>query len=268
MTSTGPSFSGIRVTRTDAPFKTQRRVISALIVRMLQTRFGGSTLAYAIAVLWPVAHTLVILFVYTLVGREASFGTDSIIWIMSGCLPYVLLLYPSRVISVCIIDNSGLLTFPIVTRLDILISAIVLEILTATCVVIVTAILIAVYGKSFDSFNFSICVAALLLSVYLGIGFGVLFSPIMQWNARIGGLTGFILLLVWVLGGIFYLPDSIPEPFRWYLSWNPFVHAAELFREGIFEDYSSHTLDVFYLCAFPTVSVAIGLLAQRLIYLR
>ena len=70
---------------------------------------------------------------------------------------------------------------------------------------------------------------------------------------------------MWVTGGIAFLPDSIPEPLHSYFAFNPFVHAAEWLRFGLFDDYRSETLDRGYLLSFSAVALAIGLAANRLL---
>ncbi len=245
--------------------RTQARVIGALVIRDMHTRFGGSLVSYALAVAWPLTHLLIILGVYLITGRDASYGTDLLVWTVSGALPFILFYYPVRWISQSLAGNWNLVHFPVVKPIDLIIACAILEILTGAIVVIVMYAMISINNGSFHIARPILAVEAIGASLFLGISMGVFAAPFVKLNHGFAVATMMSCILMWVTGGIAFLPDSIPEPLHGYIAFNPFVHAAEWLRLGIFDDYRSETLDATYLLSFSSVALALGLIINRML---
>ena len=245
--------------------KTQSRVIGALMIRDLRTRFAGGYIGYSIAILWPMAHFGIILAIYMIVGRSPSYGTGMIKWIATGALPFIAFLYPVRFIGQAILDNSNLLAFPAVRSIDIMISRIFVESLTTVCVCTFLLLTLFAIDRTMEIADYSNVLLGLLGSLCVGIGFGVFsFAVVSVWPK---GFVFLILLtiLVWATMGIFFLPDSIPQPYNSLLALNPVLHAAERLREGFYPDYRSATMDYGYLYGFSAVFFLLGLAIDRFI---
>ena len=244
--------------------RTQARVIGALVIRDMHTRFGGSLLSYSMAVAWPLTHLLVILGVYLLMGRDPSYGTNLLVWTASGATPYILFFYPVRWISQSLAFNWNLVHFPIVRPIDLLLACALLEILTGGILLLIMYAIISISNGSFYIAQPVLLIEAVGASMFLGISIGSFAAPFVQLINGFAVATMLCCLLMWVTGGIAFLPDSVPDPYRSYLSFNPFIHAAEWFRIGLFDDYRSETLDRGYLLSFSAIALAVGLTANRL----
>ncbi|MBL9011225.1 MAG: hypothetical protein JNL56_08610 [Alphaproteobacteria bacterium] len=245
--------------------RTQARVIGAIVIRDMHTRFGGSLLSYSVAVGWPLTHLLVILGVYMIMGRDPSYGTDLLVWTVSGATPYILFFYPVRWVSQSLNVNWNLVHFPVVRPIDLLIACSALEILTGSILLIIMFALISINNGSFYIAQPVLLAEAVAASMFLGISIGVFAAPFVKLISGFAVATMLCCLLMWITGGIAFLPDSVPDPYRSYLAFNPFIHAAEWFRLGLFDDYRSETLDRGYLLSFSAVALAIGLAANRLL---
>jgi capsular polysaccharide transport system permease protein len=49
---------------------------------------------------------------------------------------------------------------------------------------------------------------------------------------------------LFMLSGVFFLPDALPHPFRDILLYNPIVHAMMSFRKGFYPEYRAAVLDI------------------------
>ena len=65
--------------------RTQGQVIYALMLRDVKTRYFGNGLGFLFSsVAWPLVHVLVLLTVYTSLGRTAPFGNSTILFFATG----------------------------------------------------------------------------------------------------------------------------------------------------------------------------------------
>lgn len=263
------SMSGVRVAAGDrtigAAIRAQARVVGACVMRDMRTRYGGSLASYLLSVAWPFTHLLVILFVYLISGRSASYGTDLLLWTASGAIPFILYYYPTRWLIVSRTDNAGLLSFPAVLPIDLVISRIIVELMTALIVVATIFAMISFHLGDEAHFDLPVLIQAFLASFYFGVSLGVLGAPLVFLSRAFVPAFMLLAILIWVLGGIAFLPDSIPQPYRDYLALNPFIHCAEWFRMGLYEDYNSETLNREYLLMTSTGLLCIGLILDRLV---
>jgi capsular polysaccharide transport system permease protein len=243
----------------------QIRVVGALTLRDLRTRFGGTYVSYSIAVMWPLTHLVVLAAAYTLIGRQPSYGTDTFTWVLSGTLPFVVFLYGTRAISQSLSANASLLSFSIVRRIDLLLARALVELVTAIIIgTIMFSIFVLLRGPLAFA-DFQLCVLAVLLTYWTGLAFGSLAAPIVRiWPAMLMVMQMFV-IICWITAGIVYLPDSVPEPFHTYLAYNPLVHCSELLRFGLYDDYQSRTMDIDYLMTLTSVLILMGLSLERAI---
>src|SRR5262245_51841833 len=112
-------------------FRIQKRVVGALILRDMRTRFGRTFFGYLVIVGWPFSHLLLLMGVYLVTRRVAPIGTNTTIFLATGVLPYILFFYPGRFIMFSLVQNHPLLYFPIVKPVDVVLARGILEILTA-----------------------------------------------------------------------------------------------------------------------------------------
>jgi capsular polysaccharide transport system permease protein len=77
--------------------RTQGQVIYALMLRDVKTRYFGNGLGFLFSsVAWPLVHVLVLLAVYTTLGRTAPFGSSTILFSATGLVPFMTFSYMSR----------------------------------------------------------------------------------------------------------------------------------------------------------------------------
>lgn len=265
----GRTLAGVSVERPDArasmlyALRIQLRVIGALTLRDLRTRFGGSYLSYSLAVLWPLTHLGVLLSVYTFIGRTPSYGTDTFTWVMSGVLPFVLFGYTTRNVSVALNANRPLLSFSIVRRIDIILARGIVELVTSTIVATVIFLIYLVLNGEFAFADFETCLLAALLSYFTGLCLGIFAAPIVRLFPMAAMFVYLFCVLCWITSGIVYLPDSVPEPFHSWFALNPLVHCSEYLRTGLYADYTSRTLDLGYLMTLNAALVLAGLSMER-----
>src|ERR1700678_2645705 len=102
--------------------KRQRRVLFALMLRNIRTRFFGHGLGYLVAIAWPLSHILILVAMYSLMGRLPPYGNSVVLFVATGTVPFMNFQYMARFIMLSAIRNVPLLGLPEVKILDVLIA--------------------------------------------------------------------------------------------------------------------------------------------------
>ena len=241
------------------------RILAALIMRDVKSRFFGSALGFGLAIAWPVSHIFILILINGAAGRVPPYGDDPALFYATGLAPFMCFNYMSRFTMLGVILNKPLLGYPIVKVADVLIARATLEVLNAAVVVIVTLIILTAMGVDVRPPRPHEAAYALLACWALGFGYGLV-------NGVIAGMfpfwiTPFALfqIVLWIASGVVIVPDELPETARYWLSFNPALIGVEWMRSAYYEGYGlRELLDQRYMIGFAVTSVFLGLAMERL----
>ncbi|MBV9065147.1 MAG: ABC transporter permease [Methylobacteriaceae bacterium] len=249
-----------------ARLKETARVISVLMIRDVRTRYGGIRGNYIVAIGWPLCHLLALVGTFIFVNRMLPFGSDSVLYIASGALPYILCVYPARQTGMSFIQNMGVLNLPIVRPIHLILSRALLEALTACTVCIVFMVLLRLLGEEIVPEQPSVALCAIYASVFFGISMGVTMSI----ASKILNMPGYfafigIMVLLYVSAGVAVPMNHINETVDYLRSFNPIYHLVQWMRSAYYDDtHAFIPLDKFYVVSLAGGLLAFGLLGERL----
>ena len=243
----------------------QARVIGALVLRDTRTRFGRTHLSFIVAILWPLTHLLIVYAGFVLISRVIPLGGDPGVFIASGVLPYILILYPSRMNAIAMIQHKSTLMFPVVKTTDIIIARSIVEFFSAYLVTFCFGLVLMALGVDIMPQSAATIAAALLASIYLGIGIGVLNVIMMTlfkfWLIVYIGIA----LLLYIFSGANTLQIGLSESTRNILWYNPMAHAVIWTRTAYYGEFAEIELSRTYMISIATVSILLGLIGDRLL---
>lgn len=245
--------------------KAQWRVLLALMLRDIRTRFPGGYWGFLAMILWPLSHSFILLVIYTYAGRAVPYGESGMLWFATGTVPFIAWQYMARFTMLGIIMNRPLMTFPVVKATDILFARALLEVLNAAIVIILTMIILAIMGVDFMPLNTVQACSALGAAMLLGFGFGI--SNAIIAAAFPGWILGYVLLQIcmWISSGVMFVPDALPAVARYWLSFNPLLHIVAWMRSAYYDGYGATILDKPYVMGWAIGSLFFGLGLERLI---
>jgi capsular polysaccharide transport system permease protein len=242
----------------------QRRVLYALMLRNMRTKFFGNGLGYLFAVAWPLTHIVLLVATFVVLGRLAPAGDSVALFVATGVLPFQTFSYLSRFMMISLLRSRPLLAFPEVKVLDMLFAAALLEILSACCVVI--AFLVIAWFAGIDAMPRDIVQATYALGacMLLGLGYGLLHGVIaLAFPPWFTGYT-LVIVLLWLCSGVYFVPDAMPGSIREALAWIPTVQVIEWMRSAYYEGYGGLLLDRGYVIGYAVVSIFLGLALERM----
>ena len=242
---------------------TQLRVIGALVLREMRTRFGRTSLGYLWAVVSPVFGIAILATLYTAIGRAVPVGDSLPLFLATGLLSYRTFTGLTQRMLSAISSNAALFAFPIVKPLDAIFARSLLETMTSlgACFIVLGGIWALGFG-TLPTKPLEVA-AAFCAMAMLGTGVGTINAIVGRFSPAWDRLFSLFQRPLFFVSGIFYLPEAVPQPFLSWLLWNPLLHGVEWFRAGYYTDYGLHTLDRGYLLTCGLATMLIGLAAER-----
>ncbi len=243
----------------------QARIIWALLLREVKTRYAHSALGIAWAVIEPLALLAILGFsMYVFRGTKAPLGNYYIVFHYTAIVLFLMFTHTTQRLTVSVRQQT-LLRMPLVKLNDILIAKAMLEFFVA--IVLNVFILVGFYlaGYQYWPSNPIDMLLAHFFVWLLALGVGItncmIVSQFEAWEqiwANIGRAGYFI-------SGIFYLPTQLPPEYLRFIQWNPLLYAIDWNRKGFYFDYDAPLLSKSYLIGCAVVSLAVGLALERLV---
>jgi capsular polysaccharide transport system permease protein len=239
-------------------------VINALLLRDIRARAGKYYTGYLVIFLMPFAHLAVLLAIWTLfMARSPFFGNQPVIFFGVSMLPFVIFVYPSRQVVISLLTNRPLLWFSRVKIIDIFIARGILEFANGMAVAAMVCIVLFVLEGEFSPRDPMGFLAALVLTLYLGFGWGAynaLFAQLFHvWPMAFN----LFFPVLWIASGIMFYVHGIPQNYAYLLKFNPLLQCVEYIRYSYYEGYPSNLLDVGYTFWFATCLIACALVFER-----
>ena len=242
------------------------RVVYAVMLQDMRTRFAGGYLGFLIAIGWPLAHLLMLLVIRMVIAAIAPVGDSAAVFYGTGLLPYILCFYPGRMMNILMYQNRAMLGLPEITPMNLIVARALLEILIALIVTSIFFVGVTLYGVDFMPNDPVVAAQAIAIAIYLGIGIGV-------FNVVFGTLIGqfyqvaYILIMVGLLTAsgayipLVYAPDRI----KGWLAWNPLYQVVNWLRSAYYMDNTLIDVDRLYLIGVASIFLLLGLLGERLL---
>lgn len=244
---------------------TQGRVIIALMLRELRTRFGRTQMGYLWAVLEPVTYIATMTFIFDLFGRPPRIGDSWPVFFATGVLTFLTYRKLSSSLANAFTANQSLLVYPIVKPIDTLAARALLEFATKLVVIlIVFAGIIVLLNAPLPTRPEHMIVALVLMAV-LGFGIGTISAVITRKMPSWPHIDSIIQRPLIFISGVMFVPDSLPNNIREWLEWNPILHGIEWMRYGYYDTYRADTIDIMYLAWWAFGATLVGLAAERIV---
>ncbi len=241
----------------------QRRVLYALMLRELITRFGRENLG----VLWlagePMLFTVGVATLWFTVGLSHGSSIPIVAFAVTGYSSVLMWRNAASHCSRAVDENKALLYHRSVRVIDVLFTRIVLEIAGATCSFIALSILFIFFGLMPVPADMLLVVAGWIMLAWFGtclallIGAGTAFSPIVErlWHPAA--------YLFFPLSGAAFMVDWLPRKFQTFVLLLPTVHGVEMLRNGFFGDVVRSHYDPGYMA---TVCLVMSLAALYVVH--
>lgn len=212
----------------------QVRVIHALMIRELITRFGRENIGF----LWIMAEPLLfgglVAAMWRLVHGPSEHGMGIVAFAITGYIPVTLFRHGvSRSISIFTV-NSSLLYHRQVTILDLILARFLVELAGGMMAYVFIATVLMVFDLFPFPSDIGLLVGGWALYALFTLSLALIIAPLSEMSEvleKFMPVTTYIMLPV---SGLFTMASWAPPGVRQYLLWSPFVNGMEMMRKGVF----------------------------------
>lgn len=242
--------------------KVQWRVIIALLLREMRTRFGRLKLGYLWAFLEPALHTGVVYFLWSMRGNNNLDGMPLLMFLITGFVPFFLFSQTYMRVANSIQGNKGLLEHRNVILLDAVIARSILELLTKIFVLGVYMTGLALYGYEFGLPAPLELAAGLLLLWGSGLSLGLLVQSFTTIMRSLHHIMTAVMRVLYLSSGVLFPLSILPPGAQEYALYNPLAHLIQVTRSSF---VSTSPIDGANL-VYPG-GICLGMLAAGLLCL-
>jgi ABC-type polysaccharide/polyol phosphate export permease len=241
----------------------QRRVIGALLMREVLTRFGRHNIGFLWLFVEPMLFTLGITALWTVSGASHGSNLPIVAFAITGYSSVLLWRnMPNRCIG-AIEPNLALMYHRHVKVIDIYASRVLLEGAGATISFVVLSVLFYAIGWIHPPEDIGKVLFAWFMLAWFGFALAIFMGALSQQSEIIDKLWGPSSYLLFPLSGAGFMVDALPTAAQDFILLLPMVHGVELLREGFFGSTVKAHYNIFYMAAVCAVLTLMGLAKTR-----
>ncbi|MCF7520557.1 ABC transporter permease [Neisseria sp. ZJ106] len=241
----------------------QNRVIGALMMREIITRYGRNNIGFLWLFVEPLMMTLLIVLMWKFFRADHVSTLNIVAFAITGYPMLMMWRNASNRAIGAVSSNAALLYHRNVRVLDTIFARMLLEVAGATVAQIaIMSALIAIQWIDRPADVFYMLLAWLLMALFaFGLGL-VICSVAVQFEA-FGKIWGTLTFVMMPLSGAFFFLHNLPSQVREYALWLPMMHGTEMFRAGYFGSSQITYENPWYLLLCDLVLLLLGLAMVR-----
>ncbi|QYF86451.1 ABC transporter permease [Brevundimonas sp. PAMC22021] len=242
------------------PGSRHTRILEALMMREVVTRFGREGLGFLWLVGEPLLFCLGVLVMWSIIKPEYEHGVRLGPFIVTGYMSLLLLRHQISYSQGAIQGNIGLLFHKQISILHIMLSRNILEFMGATAAFIIVYFVLMVLGQVSWPENILLVYAGWLILAVFSVGLAnVMAALAIRWEVmeRIVPLLTYMLI---PLSGAFFMVAWLPERVQEIYLLVPIPHAIEMIRAGVFGPFVETHYNATYVLAWSGVLNFLGLI--------
>jgi ABC-2 type transport system permease protein/capsular polysaccharide transport system permease protein len=237
----------------------QRRVIWALVLREILTRYGRHNIGFFWLFVEPMLFTLGVTALWS--ATKAAHGSDLPIVAFAITGYSSVLLWrnmPGRCIG-ALAPNLSLLYHRNVRPMDIYVSRLLLEAAGASMSFVFLVIFFGFFGWVKMPEDVLQVITGWLMLGWFGASLALFFGALSEMSETIEKLWHPASYLLFPLSGAAFLVDAIPKEGQDIILWLPMVHGIEYLREGYFGSRIVAHYDLSYMALVNLALTILGL---------
>lgn len=242
--------------------KTQARVINALLMREIITRYGRHNIGFMWMFAEPMIFTLGVAALWTF-ARLGHAGMPIIPFAITGYSSVLLWRNMPNRCNGAVAPNLALMYHRNVKVIDIYISRLLLEFLGVTMSFVILSLLFIGLGlMPFPEDILKIIMGWFMLA-WFGIALAITIGALSEMSEVIEKIWHPITYLLFPLSGAVFMVEWLPDSMRKIVLYLPMVHGVEILREGYFGSAIRAHYDIAYMSVICVFLTLFGLLLTQ-----
>lgn len=239
----------------------QRRIVGALLMREILTRFGRHNIGFLWLFVEPMTFTLGVTTLWTLTGMNHGSSLPIVPFAITGYSSVLLWRnMPNRCI-LAVTPNLALMYHRNVRVIDIYLARVLLEGVGATMSFTALTLIFAAVGWSPLPEDVMQLMGGWIMIAWFGMSLAILLGALSEQYELVEKLWHPSAYLLFPLSGAGFIVDGLPQIAQKYILWLPMVNGVEFVREGFFGTRFRAHHDMGYM-AIVNMALTITALAQ------
>jgi capsular polysaccharide transport system permease protein len=239
------------------------RVLAALIMREMSSRYGKSWGGYFWAVAEPAAGILILAIIFGYALHRPPLGNSFMLFYATGIIPFYLFNAVATSVSTAVQQNKGLLNYAVVTALDTVFARVLLETLTYFAVSLMLFPLLIWLDRAVVSIDLLQIVIGMGMAIALGLGVGIVNAVAFAFFPTWRNIWAVLRRPLFIMSGILFTFSMVPLPYRDWLWWNPIIHVVGQMRMGFYRTYEGEYISWVFVMATSMVLFTAGCVLLR-----
>lgn len=241
----------------------QKRVIGALLMREIITRYGRKNIGFLWLFVEPLIMTLFMVMLWHFLRADKVSSLNIVAFVITGYPMAMMWRNASNRAIGAIAGNIGLLYHRNVRVLDTIFARMILEIAGATIAqIVIMTLLIAIGWIDFPADPMYMVFAWLLMAMF-AVGLGLIICSIAFRFDVFGKLWGVLSFILLPISGVFFFVNSLPVQVQEIALRVPMIHGTEMLRHGYFGNNVVTMEQPWFLFLCNLALLLLGLLMVR-----
>jgi capsular polysaccharide transport system permease protein len=241
----------------------QVRVIGALLMREIITRYGRDNLGFLWVFVEPMLFTLGVTALWTAAGLHHGSSLPIVAFAVTGYSSILLWRNMPNRCAMAIPPNLGLLYHRNVRVIDLFITRIVLEMAGASVSFTVLASIFTAMDWMDAPVNILWVLYGWFLIAWFGAALALIIGALTSYSETVERLWHPTAYLLFPLSGAAFMVDWLPRKFQDIILWLPMVNGVEFLRNGYFGTVVRTHFDIPYTVSACLVMTLLGLVLVR-----
>ncbi|WP_347302385.1 ABC transporter permease [Croceibacterium sp. TMG7-5b_MA50] len=244
-------------------WRIQWRVIHALMIRELTTRFGRENIGFLWIMVEPLLFAGLVSLVWRIMIGPEEHGLEIAAFVISGYLPLTLFRHCVGRSAAVFQANGSLVYHRQVKILDFMVVRLLIELLGG----MMAYLFIAIVLVPFDQFplpeNMGLLILGWMLYFLVTASICLIIAPLSEMSEVLEKFLPVTTYIMIPFSGTFTMASFLTPSIREALMWSPFVHCMEMMREGIWGDEVRTYYDTLFPIVFAMILLPFGLVLCR-----
>jgi capsular polysaccharide transport system permease protein len=243
----------------------QVRVISALMVRELTTRFGRENIGFLWVMAEPLLFAVLVGLLWRMMKGPTDYGVDIVPFVASGYIPLVLFRSAvSRGVK-SFTANGSLMYHRQIKVLDLLLVRFLIELIGHMMAYLFIASVLGVLGFFPLPHDVGFLVLGWLYYALFTLSVMLVVAALSELSEAIEKIVPVVTYLMIPFSGAFYIVSALSPAAASVALYSPAVHGMEMMRYGIFGPSIDPHFDYIYPVGFCLPCMALGLVLCRMV---
>ena len=239
---------------------THKRIIGALLLRELSTRYGRDNIGFLWVIVEPMLFCGAVTTMWSVIRPPYEHGIKLIPFTVTGYMCILLLRHLIGHGVNCVKANQALLYHRHITTLHLFICRLALEFIGVTLAFTVIYSIMLLTGQMELPKDLPMLYVGWCMLAWMGAGVAMVLGALGEMFEFVEKIVQVFTYMLVPLSGTFYMAAWLPPAFRKALLVMPFIHPVEMVRAGVFGEFVKTYFSIGYAAAWATGFTLLGLL--------